>query len=94
MRFSLSRCGFESRPRPQNFIGKGVYIEASSTASVTFATFKSVIDAITAQVSVTTIVEVLAAAAAIAITFVFMWWGVRKVTRMVMGSARSGSIKP
>lgn len=93
MRFSLSRCGFESRPRPQNFLGKGVYIEGSSTA-VTFATFKSVIDAITAQVSVTTIVEVLAAAAAIAITFVFMWWGVRKVTRMVMGSARSGSIKP
>lgn len=52
------------------------------------------IDAITTQVSVANIVSVLAAAAAIAITFVFMWWGVRKVTRMVMGSARSGSIKP
>ena len=52
------------------------------------------IDAITAQVSVANIVSVLAAAAAIAITFVFMWWGVRKVTRMVMGSARSGSIRP
>lgn len=52
------------------------------------------IDAITAQVSVANIVGVLAAAAAIAITFVFMWWGVRKVTRMVMGSARSGSIRP
>lgn len=52
------------------------------------------IDAITAQVSVQTIVGVLASAAAIAITFVFMWWGVRKVTRMVMGSARSGSIRP
>lgn len=69
-------------------------ITETSTATVTFATFKSVIDAITAQVSVETIVGVLAAAAAIAITFVFMWWGVRKVTRMVMGSARSGSIKP
>ncbi len=73
---------------------KGGIDEASTTATVTFATFKSVIDAITAQVSVETIVAVLAAAAAIAITFVFMWWGVRKVTRMVMGSARSGSIKP
>lgn len=68
-------------------------IDETSTA-VTFATFKSVIDAITAQVSVANIVSILAAAAAIAITFVFMWWGVRKVTRMVMGSARSGSIKP
>lgn len=67
---------------------------AETTSVVTFATFKSVIDAITAQISVETIVGVLAAAAAIAITFVFMWWGVRKVTRMVMGSARSGSIKP
>lgn len=68
-------------------------IDETSTA-VSFATFKSVIDAITAQVSVANIVSVLAAAAAIAITFVFLWWGVRKVTRMVMGSARSGSIKP
>lgn len=71
---------------------KGGIIEASS--AVSFTTFKSVIDAITAQVSVSNIVSVLAAAAAIAITFVFMWWGVRKVTRMVMGSARSGSIRP
>ena len=46
------------------------------------------IDAITAQISVSQVVGVLAAAAAIAITFVFMWWGVRKVTKMVMGSDR------
>lgn len=71
---------------------KGGIIEAST--AVSFTTFKSVIDAITAQVSVANIVGVLAAAAAIAITFVFMWWGVRKATRMVMGSARSGSIRP
>lgn len=71
---------------------KGGIIEAST--AVSFTTFKSVIDAITAQVSVANIVGVLAAAAAISITFVFMWWGVRKVTRMVMGSARSGSIRP
>lgn len=71
---------------------KGGIFETST--AVSFATFKSVIDAITAQVSVANVVSVLAAAAAIAITFVFMWWGVRKVTRMVMGSARSGSIRP
>lgn len=73
---------------------KGGINEASGATTVTFATFKSVIDAITNQVSVQNVVTVLAAAAAIAITFVFMWWGVRKVTRMVMGSARSGSIRP
>lgn len=68
--------------------------QSSTFTAITFADFKSVIDAITAQVSVTQIVGVLAAAAAIAITFVFMWWGVRKVTKMVMGSARSGKINP
>ena len=68
--------------------------QSSTFTAITFADFKSVIDAITAQVGVTQIVGVLAAAAAIAVTFVFMWWGVRKVTRMVMGSARSGKINP
>ena len=69
-------------------------LQSSTFTAITFADFKSVIDAITAQVGVTQIVGVLAAAAAIAVTFVFMWWGVRKVTRMVMGSARSGKINP
>lgn len=69
-------------------------MQASTFTAITFADFKSVIDAITAQVSVSSVVGVLAAAAAIAITFVFMWWGVRKVTKMVMGSARSGKINP
>lgn len=69
-------------------------MQSSTFTAVTFADFKSVIDAITAQVSVSSVVGVLAAAAAIAITFVFMWWGVRKVTKMVMGSARSGKINP
>ena len=59
---------------------------------MTYNTFKSVIDAILGQVSVQNIVTVLASAAAIAITFVFLWWGVRKVTAMVMGSARKGKI--
>ncbi len=68
--------------------------QSSTFTAVTYADFKSVIDAITAQISVSQVVGVLAAAAAIAITFVFMWWGVRKVTKMVMGSARSGKINP
>lgn len=68
--------------------------QSSAFTAVTYADFKSVIDAITAQISVSQVVGVLAAAAAIAITFVFMWWGVRKVTKMVMGSARSGKINP
>ena len=46
--------------------------QGSTFTAVTYADFKSVIDAITAQISVSQVVGVLAAAAAIAITFVFM----------------------
>lgn len=59
---------------------------------MSYTDFESVIEAITAQISVANIVGVLATAAGIAITFVFLWWGVRKVTAMVMGSARKGKI--
>ena len=50
------------------------------------------IDAITAQISVSTVVEVLATTAAIGIALVFMWWGVRKATRMIMAAFRKGRI--
>ena len=61
---------------------------------ISFSDFSDVIEAITTQIDVTTVVGVLAAAAGLAIGLVFMWWGVRKVTRMVMGAFRRGSINP
>lgn len=54
--------------------------------------FSSVITALQAQISVTTIVEVLAYAATAVVAMVFLWWGVRKVTQMVMSAFRSGRI--
>lgn len=56
--------------------------------------FSSVISAITAQISVTTIVEVLAYAVPLMIGLVFAWWGIRKVTRMIMGAFRKGKLNP
>ena len=56
--------------------------------------FKSVISAITAQISVTTVVEVLAYAVPLMIGLVFAWWGIRKVTRMIMGAFRKGRLNP
>ncbi|MDY4181961.1 MAG: hypothetical protein SOY13_10180 [Pseudoflavonifractor sp.] len=52
------------------------------------------ISAITAQISVTTIVEVLAYAVPLMIGLVFAWWGIRKVTRMIMGAFRKGKLNP
>lgn len=60
--------------------------------AVSYTDFSSVITAITDQISVSTIVAVLAAAAGIAIAFVFMWWGIRKVIKIIMSAVRKGKI--
>lgn len=65
----------------------------SGFTALTSTAFKGVIDAVTAQISVTTIVEVLAYAVPIVIVMVFAWWGIRKVTQMVMGAFRKGRLK-
>ena len=46
------------------------------------------------QIQLTSVVEVLAYAVPICIGLVFMWWGVRKVTRMIMGAFRKGKLRP
>lgn len=66
---------------------------ASSTATaVTASDWESVITAMTGQVSVATIVGVLATVAAACIGIVFMWWGVRKAVRALMAAFRKGKI--
>ena len=67
--------------------------ETSSTV-IGSSAFSNVISAITAQISVTTIVEVLAYAVPLMIGIVFAWWGIRKVTRMIMGAFRKGKLNP
>lgn len=72
---------------------KGELLTEGSSAIASTA-FKSVIDAVTAQISVTSVVEVLAYAVPVVIGLVFMWWGVRKVTAMIMGAFRKGKLRP
>lgn len=66
----------------------------TGSTAISYTDFQSVIQAITGQVSVTTVVGVLATAVTACIGLVFMWWGVRKVTRMVMSAFRKGRISP
>lgn len=92
----LLSCGIVgSNPAPASiyFYRKGECLTEGSNA-ITSTAFKSVIDAVTAQISVTSVVEVLAYAVPICIGLVFMWWGVRKVTRMIMGAFRKGKLRP
>lgn len=58
--------------------------------AITSSSFSGVIGAITAQISVSTVAEVLTYAAGIAVALVFFWWGVRKALRVLMGAFRRG----
>lgn len=63
---------------------------AEGESTVTSADWASVISAMTGQISVSTVVGVLATAVSAGIGLVFMWWGVRKATRMLFKAFRSG----
>lgn len=69
-----------------------VALESGSASAVTAADWASVISAMTAQISVATIVGVLATIVAACIGIVFMWWGVRKAVRALMAAFRKGKI--
>ena len=86
--------GFESFSRIHIFYRKGECLTSGGSTAIGSTAFKSVIDAVTAQISVTSVVEVLAYAVPVVIGLVFMWWGVRKVTAMVMGAFRKGKLRP
>ena len=60
---------------------------------VTAKDWESVISAMTSQISVSTVVGVLATLVTAGIGLVFLWWGVRKAVGSLMGSFRSGRIR-
>ena len=64
---------------------------ADSTA-IGWNDLASVLSAITDQISVTTVIAVVAGAIGAAIGLVFMWWGVRKLIRVIMSAFRKGKL--
>lgn len=60
---------------------------------VTASDWSSIITAMTSQISVSTVVGVLATLVTAGIGLVFLWWGVRKAVGSLMGSFRSGRIR-
>lgn len=59
---------------------------------VTASDWSSVISAMTNQISVSTVVAVLATLVTAGIGLVFMWWGVRKAIRSLMSAFRKGKM--
>ena len=61
-------------------------------AAVSSSTWMPVIEAITGVISISSIVEVLAAVAGVCVGFAFMWWGYRFAKAKVMGAIKKGKL--
>lgn len=59
---------------------------------ITSADFASILTNLQTQISVATVVEVLAVTATACVGLAFMWWGVRKVTKALMTAFKKGKI--
>ena len=68
----------------------GYMMMAGEAATVGIADVQPIIDALTAQISVSSIVAVLAGVIAVTIGIVFMWWVARKATGAIFGAFRKG----
>lgn len=63
-----------------------------TTTPVTSTDWATVISALTNQISVATVVEVLAVIAGACVGLAFMWWGVRKAVRALMSAFKKGKV--
>lgn len=59
---------------------------------VSASDFQSVLTALQEQISVSTVVGVLAVAAGAAVGLAFMWWGVRRLVRTLMAAFKKGKV--
>lgn len=67
-------------------------IASSTPTAIGWSDLSDVLTAITGQISVTTVIGVVAGAIGAAIGLVFMWWGVRKLIRVIMAAFRKGKL--
>lgn len=65
---------------------------SGTTTTTTLSDWQPVLDALTSQISVSTVIAVIAGAITAGISLVFMWWGVRKLVRTLMGAFRKGNL--
>lgn len=62
------------------------------TTVISSAQFTSVLETLQSQISVASVVGVLGVAAGAAVGLAFMWWGVRKLTRVLMSAFKKGKV--
>lgn len=61
--------------------------------AITYSDVESIITAVQGQISVATVVAVLAAVAGVSIGLVFAWWAARKGVSSIMAAFRKGKLR-
>lgn len=69
-----------------------VAVSADEITPVTATDWQPVVDALTAQISVSTVVAVLAVIVAACVGLAFMWWGLRKAVGSLMSAFKKGKV--
>lgn len=67
-----------------------VLLGSTPSSAVSASDWSKLITDVTAQFSVTTVVEVMSTIIVAGIGFVFLWWGARKAYRALMSAVRRG----
>ena len=85
---------YYGRSQSRRLSEKGVNVlgAALEATVVSAADWQSVITAMTSQISVQTVVGVLATLITAGVGLVFMWWGVRKALSSLMAAFRKGKL--
>lgn len=71
-------------------IGGSLIQLAENPGAVDWNTIKGVVENATTQFSVANLVAVIGGIIAVTIGFVFVWWGVRKAYKAIMGAVKKG----
>lgn len=74
------------------FAAEGDVTSAGGTFSTT--ELSTIINTITGSINVTSIVAMIAAMITACIGIVFMWWAIKKGTRVIMSAVRKGKVSP
>lgn len=64
----------------------------TAVETVSSSDWSSVINALTTQISVSTVVSVCATIAGACVGLAFMWWGMRKAVRALMSAFKKGKV--
>lgn len=68
----------------------GTMLAAGTTTAIDSTAWAPVMEALTAQVSVSSVIGVIASVVGAGIGLVFMWWGVRKAAASLMKAFKNG----